>query len=63
MTPDELKAIRVALGFTQQQFATLLGIHRVTVNRYEAGATPISEPVARLAAMHEVAKNRSRRKQ
>jgi DNA-binding transcriptional regulator YiaG len=38
MKPRELKEIRERTGFTQEQFATELGVHRLSVIRWEAGA-------------------------
>jgi transcriptional regulator with XRE-family HTH domain len=48
MKPDELKRIRTRLGFTQDQLADEIGVHRVTVAKWEAGSRGIPEPVARL---------------
>jgi transcriptional regulator with XRE-family HTH domain len=46
--PDELQRIREALGMTQAELADELGVHRVTVARWETGDRTIPEPVARL---------------
>jgi len=46
--PAELKRIREALGLTQEQLADEVGVHRVTVAKWEAGDRGIPEPVARL---------------
>ncbi len=35
MKPSEVKAIRSSLGFTQTQFAQLLGVHSLTVSKWE----------------------------
>jgi DNA-binding transcriptional regulator YiaG len=40
MTPDQIKAIRHALGLTQSEFATTLGATQVTVSRWETGLNP-----------------------
>jgi DNA-binding XRE family transcriptional regulator len=37
MKPAELKEARVCLGFTQEQLAIELGVHRLSVIRWEAG--------------------------
>jgi transcriptional regulator with XRE-family HTH domain len=37
MTPAELKAARKALGITQDQLASLMGVSRASVMRMEAG--------------------------
>jgi len=46
--PAEMKRIRDELGLTQEELAEELGVHRVTVARWEAGDRGIPEPVARL---------------
>jgi len=46
--PEELKRIRETLGLTQEEFADEIGVHRVTVAKWEAGDRNIPEPVARL---------------
>ena len=42
MQADELKAIRLSLSMTQQQFGDAIGLSRVRVNLMESGAKPIS---------------------
>jgi DNA-binding XRE family transcriptional regulator len=37
MKPTELKEVRARMGFTQEQLATTLGVHRLSVIRWEAG--------------------------
>jgi superfamily II DNA or RNA helicase len=39
MSPDEIHALRKRLNLTQQQFAELLGVSFVTLNRWENGQT------------------------
>ena len=54
MQPDELKAIRAALGFTQQAFADALGMSRKAVNEMELGKALIerrTELAARYLAL------------
>jgi transcriptional regulator with XRE-family HTH domain len=46
--PAELQRIREALGLTQAQLADEIGVHRVTVAKWETGDRTIPEPVARL---------------
>ena len=46
--PEEMKRIREALGMTQEEFADEIGVHRVTVAKWEGGDRTIPEPVARL---------------
>jgi transcriptional regulator with XRE-family HTH domain len=49
MEPEELRRLRERLGWTQGALADALGVHRVTVAKWEAGDRGIPEPVARLA--------------
>jgi DNA-binding XRE family transcriptional regulator len=37
MKPQELKDVRAFLGFTQERLAIVLGVHRLSVIRWEAG--------------------------
>jgi DNA-binding transcriptional regulator YiaG len=47
MTPDEIRAWREEAGVSQAQLAELLGVHAMTVSRWErAGGAP---PYLRLA--------------
>jgi DNA-binding transcriptional regulator YiaG len=46
--PTEMKRIRQELALTQGELAEELGVHRVTVAKWEAGDRGIPEPVARL---------------
>jgi transcriptional regulator with XRE-family HTH domain len=49
MKPAELKRIRTELlGRTQEELAEDLGVHRVTIAKWEAGDRGIPEPVAKL---------------
>lgn len=48
--PPVAKMIRVAAGVSQQRFADELGVHRLTVHRWEQGLrTPRGEMRARYA--------------
>jgi len=60
MTPDDLRRIRRALGLTQGELADELGVHQVTVARWEVGMRRIPEPVARLVV--RILANSRRRK-
>lgn len=49
MKPDQIRQIRKALSLTQQQFAELLGVSFVTLNRWENGQSkPSSMGLAKL---------------
>jgi transcriptional regulator with XRE-family HTH domain len=48
MTPDDLKAWREKHGYTQITLAQALGVHEMTVSRWERGFTDIP-PFLRLA--------------
>ena len=58
--PNELSRIREELGLTQEALADEVGVHRVTVARWESGARAIPEPVARL--IEKIRAERKRRK-
>lgn len=45
VTPDSLRARRLALGLTQTELAGRLGTHRNTVARWEQGAETIGQPL------------------
>lgn len=50
MTPDEVKAARIALGMTQDQVAHAIGLEGATAKdtwrQWENGRRPISGPAA-----------------
>ena len=46
--PGDFRRIREALGRTQEAMAETLGVHRVTIAKWESGERGIPEPVARL---------------
>jgi DNA-binding transcriptional regulator YiaG len=62
MPPDQLKAIRARLGFTQAQLAAKLGVERNTVNRWEMGLLPI-QTITALAVEHLKCLARAKRKE
>ena len=37
MTPEEVKALRKVQGLTQEKFAKKIGVHSLTVSRWERG--------------------------
>jgi len=45
MTPEQFRAARMALGWTQRHLATKLGRTYQMISRYENGATPVPRPV------------------
>lgn len=51
MTPERIAQIRHELGLSQRQFAELVGVHMMTVSKWERGINPISAPTARLIEM------------
>jgi DNA-binding transcriptional regulator YiaG len=48
MTAAAVRRIRQQLGMTQAEFAERLGVHTMTVSRWERGTVAVPEPVARL---------------
>jgi transcriptional regulator with XRE-family HTH domain len=48
MTGDELKALRIKLGLTQEELGERLGVTRVTVARWEIGLRKVPELAVRL---------------
>jgi transcriptional regulator with XRE-family HTH domain len=65
MTGKGFKRKRIALGLTQVQLATQLGVSVTAVARWERGERTISEPVARLLTLlHRMQRmNRPQRRQ
>ena len=62
MAPDELRARRKALGYTQGQLAELLGVHRVTVGKWEGGQIAIEHPKMLSLALSTLERQPRRRK-
>jgi transcriptional regulator with XRE-family HTH domain len=59
MTIDEIARIRADLGMTQEQLARLLGVHGLTVSRWERGKLrPNPHQEAILRAAEEAARRR-----
>lgn len=55
MQPDEMKALRKSIGWTQDQLASAIGMSRVSVGLMERGQTPIerrTELAVRYLAEH-----------
>jgi transcriptional regulator with XRE-family HTH domain len=51
MTGPELRAIRKALNLTRKAFGVRIGIHEVTVARYELGTQPIPRAIGMAAQL------------
>jgi DNA-binding transcriptional regulator YiaG len=59
MTSVEIKNIRLQLGLNQVQFAQLMGVHPITVSKWETGATsPTDYQVAFLSQYRVAAKDK-----
>jgi DNA-binding transcriptional regulator YiaG len=56
MRGTDVRRLRKQLGLTQAKFARLLGVHRVTVARWELGAE-VKAPMAKLIRMIVKAKS------
>jgi transcriptional regulator with XRE-family HTH domain len=54
VTPNALRATRVALGLTQRQLALVLGVHANTVACWERGDKPIGNPTMVAATLRDV---------
>ncbi len=46
LTPEKIKAFRLSIGKTQEQFGQLVGVTCGTINRWEAGECRMS-PLAK----------------
>lgn len=62
MTPKQLKDARGRLKLTQAALAAKLGVHWMTVSKWERGAQAIPEPAARLLLTLRPKKRRKRRR-
>jgi len=59
MTGLEIKSIRLLLGLNQVQFAQLMGVHPITVSKWEGGITsPTDYQVAFLSQYRVAAKDK-----
>ena len=48
MLPAEVKRLRKRLGLTQSKFAALVGVHLVSVKKWEIGLQSMRRPTERL---------------
>jgi transcriptional regulator with XRE-family HTH domain len=62
LTGAELREIRLRLGLTQKAMGKLVGVSRLTINRWERGIQKIREPFARLIAREIAPRTRRKRK-
>jgi DNA-binding transcriptional regulator YiaG len=65
MTPNEVRRARKVLGLSQSKFAELLGVHLVTVKKWETGAQGLrttSERLIRLLVAQRAARPKARRR-
>lgn len=49
VTGAEIRSIREALGITQRQMSTILGVHVVSLSRWESSDSRVPTVVAKLA--------------
>lgn len=61
MTNTDIRSVRDALGLTQTQFAALLGVHAITVSRWESGTQVPTPYQLGLIQQFGVASRRKRR--
>jgi DNA-binding transcriptional regulator YiaG len=64
MTGLEIRSIRQLLGLNQAQFAQLMGVHAITVSKWESGITsPTDYQVAFLSQYRVAAKEKKVREE
>jgi DNA-binding transcriptional regulator YiaG len=51
MTPNAVRRLRARLGLTQTRFAALLGVHKITVAKWEGGTKGMSFTSKRLLSV------------
>lgn len=56
MNAEQLREERLRLRLTQEELATLLGVHQRTISEWERGAVTIRHQVILERAMHDVAR-------
>jgi putative transcriptional regulator len=55
MTSIEIRKIRLRLGLNQVQFAQLMGVHPITVSKWETGVTSPTDYQAAFLSQYKVA--------
>ena len=58
MTASDLKRHRRRLGMTQEALAERIGVHPVTVSKWETGMIAIPKPIAELVKLLVVTRSR-----
>jgi DNA-binding transcriptional regulator YiaG len=62
VTGSEMKRHRETLGLKQTELAERLGVHPMTVSRWERGVGAISKPVEQLVLMFAASSKRDKAK-
>ena len=62
MKSDDVRRMRERLGWTQEDLARELGVHRVTVARWETGEHSVPAPVAKLLARFAAERKSTKRR-
>jgi len=61
MTGEQFRRQRKRLGFTQVNLAQRIGVHEITISRWERDVVAVPEPVARLVLLLKPVRPRTRR--
>jgi DNA-binding transcriptional regulator YiaG len=62
MSGDEFRRHRTRLGLTQEALATRIGVHPITISKWERSVVDVREPVAQLVRLLRPASPRAKRK-
>ena len=62
MTGTEIRAIRRLLGLNQAQFAQLMGVHAITVSKWESGVTSPTDYQQAFLSQYRVAVDAEKKK-
>jgi transcriptional regulator with XRE-family HTH domain len=60
MTGDQFRRHRKRLGFTQAGLAHRIGVHPITLSRWERGRIDVPEPVVQLMRLLPPARSRTK---